>query len=105
MSFTHRVCVDTNNGKHTSCGFSRDSLVDALAEAIEQASYYYFECGYLSPTFTIERVCCECDGEGRVEAKRRGAKKVCPECRGKESLVTVVSDVPFALHNNVVISA
>ena len=95
-----QLTVSTNNGKWSSMSAANDTLAGAVADAIEQAGYFHFVCGYASPSFSIARICKACDGSGETAGARRFSRIKCKACRGKDSRVEIVADVPFRVHAN-----
>lgn len=90
----------TESGEATSDTSFADDLATAIQNGIKSASYYFFSCGYQNPSFSIYRKCTNCNGCGKVRAKRKMISKKCPECKGKDSEVAIVESAPFTIHEN-----
>ena len=105
MSRWFEITVDTNNGNSSCLSTGEHDLASAIATAIRESSYFAVECGY-SPSFTIIDQCEECYGEGAINrrsgktARSRMRRIACPTCKGKQSSVVVVDNVPFQFHSN-----
>lgn len=78
------VGVDYNKDK-SGVGIGADTLEEAMAQGVADASYYC-GLGYDDVTLEITERCAECNGLGEVTSKRKGrlqTMKKCPVCKGK----------------------
>ena len=92
----HYFSVAVQQGDRILVTFSKPTLEEAVASAIKDMLYYYTFCSYSDMSFTVDRRCKECNGEGDVPKKRRGfGRKKCPSCKGKNSSVWVLKEVPL----------
>lgn len=99
------VCVEANNGHGTAMTCTRETLGEALQEAVKQASYYRLSCGYVRPTMTVVELCASCYGSGEpLDGKPGSRGRKCTACRKKSDVRarTIFNDVPFELHENTV---
>ena len=93
----HYFSVSVQQDDRGLVGFRKDTLEEAVSGAVKDMLYYYTFCNYsIGMSFTVDRRCKECNGEGEVPKKTRGfGRKKCPSCKGKDSSVCVLKEVPL----------
>lgn len=72
--FCNRPCSST-------CGGS--TLAEAIANIAQDFAYFAIACAHDDLFVELQEVCALCYGDGTIPAKKRGAVKTCPCCRGK----------------------
>ena len=77
---------------------SATTLPEALAMAVQDASYYRLSCGY-EVTIELREHCARCENTGTVRKGKRIIR--CPECKGKVP-TGHVAPFPFEIHPNTV---
>jgi hypothetical protein len=82
-SFTWRVVV----------GFGSDNLGEVIGKGYEYGLYY--RARYPVVDLTIQPMCAECSGTGKVPKRGRVmfATKVCPECKGRPCTAPTIGPV------------